>query len=72
MWFDLRAAGTAPEQLDGQHNSLWVGLWEALKPEQQFRPATSLPPIPDAPPTPAEASPIHPISIVTKIAKDWS
>ena len=32
-----------------------VSLWKAFKPEQQFRPATLAPTIPDASPAPAEA-----------------
>ena len=55
MWFDLIAAGTPPQQLDGQPNSLLVGLWEAWNPEQEFRPVPPAPTIPDAPPVPAEA-----------------
>lgn len=38
MWFDLIAAArTLPEKTDRQPNTVLVGLWKALQPEQQFR-----------------------------------
>ena len=59
MWFDLIAAGTQPEKIDQQHNTVLFNQWKNLKPEQEFRPVPLAPTIPDAPPAPAEASRIQ-------------
>ena len=59
MWFDFIAARIPPENIDQQPNTMLVGLWKALKLEQQFRPASPASIIFDAPPAPAETSGIH-------------
>ena len=39
MWFDLVAARIPPEKIDQQPSTMLVGVWKALKLEQQFRAA---------------------------------
>lgn len=65
MWFDLLASGTPPQMIDChqlccQH---CVGqLVESWKPKQQFRPAPSVPTIPNVLFAPIEDLGVHPYS----------
>lgn len=51
MWFDLTAAGTSPEKIGLQPNTVLVGLKKALKSE----PFPYVPTIPYALPGPVKA-----------------
>lgn len=46
MWFDLITARISSEEIDCQFVAVLVGLWKALKSEQQFRHAPTAPIIP--------------------------
>lgn len=58
MLFDCIAARTPTEKTDQQSTSVLVGLWKALKHEQQLTLAPPPPTTSDAPSAPVEASPI--------------
>lgn len=62
MWFDLLASGTPPQMIDCHSNTVLVSQWKAGKPKQQFRPAPSVPTIPDVLFAPIEALGVHPYS----------